>query len=156
MVPVSAETPDVRPDEFLAGADVTLRRALVARYGFDVGSDAAADAVAWAVEHWGQVLEMENALGYLYRVGQTSARRQFRSHRPDVVVAQPFADRVVDIDLQRALMGLRVEQRVAVLMVHGFGYRYRDVAEVLDTTVSNVTNHVTRGLARLRALLEES
>jgi DNA-directed RNA polymerase specialized sigma24 family protein len=38
-------------------------------------------------------------------------------------------------------------------MVHCYGYRYRDVAEVLGVSDAAVTNHVHRGLARLRTLL---
>lgn len=148
--------PGAAMERFLADAAVTLRRALVARYGFDVGQDAAADALAWAVAHWDEVAAMGNPVGYLFRVGQTSAKRQHRWRRPDVVVPHPATDHVLDVDLQRALMRLRADQRTAVLLVHGFGYRYRDVAEVLDTSVSNVTNHVNRGLARLRALMEDS
>lgn len=155
MVAVTSETSSpAELERFVHEAGVALRRALVARYGLDVGRDAAADALAWAVEHWVELAVMSNPVGYLYRVGQTSAKRQHRWHRPDVVVPQPVNDDVVDVDLQRALMTLRAEERIAVLMVHGFGYRYRDVAEVLDTAVSNVTNHVNRGLARLRTLME--
>jgi len=155
---MAAVTPETSPagelERFVDRAGVVLRRALVARYGFDVGRDAAADALAWAVEHWAELAAMANPVGYLYRVGQSSAKRQLRWSRPDVLVPQPVTDDVVDVDLQRALMTLRPEERTAVLMVHGFGYRYREVAEVLDTAVSNVTNHVNRGLARLRTLME--
>lgn len=132
-----------------------LERALVARYGLEIGREAAADAIAYAVEHWSDVAEMANPVGYLYRVGQSSARRHLRWQRPDVVVREPLSsDQVLDVDLQRALMQLRVEQRVAVFLVHCFGHSYREVAEILDTTTGNVTNHVSRGLARLRELME--
>lgn len=155
MVPVTSDV--ARDDALTAFVERTgpvLRRAVVARYGFEVGRDAAADAVAWAVANWERLSGMANPVGYLYRVAQTSARRQRRWGRPDIVVPEP-ASHVVDVDLQRALMRLRHEQRVAVLLVHGFGYRYRDVAELLDTTPANVTNHVNRGLARLRTLMED-
>ena len=52
-----------------------VRRALVARFGTDVGADAAADAIAWGWEHGRAITSMANPGGYLYRVGQTSARR---------------------------------------------------------------------------------
>lgn len=134
----------------------TLERALVGRFGLEVGREAAADAVAYAVEHWSELSVVTNRVGYLYRVGQSSARRQRRWQRRDVLVPAPrSADDVVNLDLQRALMRLRVEQRVAVFMIHGFGHSYREVAEVLGTTTGNVTNHVARGLARLRKLMED-
>lgn len=154
-----AVTPEMSPiaelERFVDEAGVALRRALVARYGIDVGRDAAADALAWAVEHWPDLSAMANPVGYLYRVGQTSAKRQHRWQRPDVLVPEPVTDDLVDVDLQRALMTLRPEERTAVLLVHGFGYRYRDVAEILDIPLSNVTNHVNRGLSRLRSLMEQ-
>lgn len=141
---------------FLDGAGRTLERALIARYGVEVGREAAADAVTYAVEHWSKVAELANPVGYLYRVGQSSARRQHRWMRPDVIVSAPVTtDHVVNIDLQRALMRLRVEQRVALFLVHCFGHSYGEVAEVLETSTANVKNHVTRGLARLRTLMEE-
>jgi DNA-directed RNA polymerase specialized sigma24 family protein len=42
---------------------------------------------------------------------------------------------------------------VAVVLVHCFGYRYREVAELLGVSEAAVTNHVHRGLARLRSML---
>jgi DNA-directed RNA polymerase specialized sigma24 family protein len=48
------------------------------------------------------------------------------------------------------LGGLNHEQRVSVLLVHGYGYSYGDVAEVLGVSVAAVTNHVHRGLVALR------
>lgn len=142
-------------DAFVDDVGKVLERALVARYGLEVGQEAAADAVAYAVEHRRQINDMANPAGYLYRVGQSSARRHLRLQRPDVLVPVPVrSDQVVDIDLQRALMKLRVEQRVAVFLVHCFGHSYREVAELLDTTTGNVSSHVSRGLARLRELME--
>lgn len=58
-----------------------LRRALVARYGVDVGCDAAADSLAWAWEHLDRVESAANPAGYLFRVGQSSAKRMRRWHR---------------------------------------------------------------------------
>src|SRR5436190_20051730 len=65
-------------ERFVAITGNRLRVALVARYGVDVGVEACADALAYAWEHWHRVNAMDNAAGYLFRVGQTSARRQGR------------------------------------------------------------------------------
>ena len=43
---------------------------------------------------------------------------------------------------------------MAVLLVHGYGFSYREVAEVLDVSEAAVTNHVHRGLRKLRSRLE--
>lgn len=58
---------------FCTEVEPRLRRALVAAYGPDLGSDAAADAFAWAWEHFDRVDDMANPAGYLWRVGQTSS-----------------------------------------------------------------------------------
>src|SRR5262249_19579169 len=71
-----------------------LRRALVAAYGVDVGSDASADALAWAWEHRDELATMANPAGYLYRVGQSAARR----YRPRAIrLPEPPAVAIDDV-----------------------------------------------------------
>ena len=53
-----------------------------------------------------------------------------------------------------ALLELPETQRTAVWLVHACGWSYAEVAEAMDTSTSMVGNHVSRGLARLRDLLE--
>ena len=43
------------------------------RPGGGAGGDV--DALSWAWEHWDRIEGASNKLGYLYRVGQNSARR---------------------------------------------------------------------------------
>ena len=75
----------------------------------------------------------------------------------EVLVDDPVSvDTAVDLDLQRALMRLKPDQRVAVVLVHAHGHSYADAASLMDIPVTTVTNHVTRGLARLRQFLEDS
>jgi DNA-directed RNA polymerase specialized sigma24 family protein len=154
-VELDARQPTPEVESSIAGSGAVLQRALVARFGLQAGREAHADAVAYAVEHWARLRLMANPVGYLFRVGQSAAGRHRRLGRRDVVVAEPMTtDAVVDIDLQHALMGLRFEQRVAVLLIHGFGHSYRDVAELLEVPITTVTNHVHRGLAALREVME--
>jgi DNA-directed RNA polymerase specialized sigma24 family protein len=47
---------------------------------------------------------------------------------------------------------LSPDQRVCVLLVHGFGWTYNEVAELLGMKRSEVNNHVHRGLAHLRTI----
>ena len=65
-------------DDFIADATVRLRRALVARYGVELGVEACAEATAWAWANRERLLAMANPVGYLFRVGQTAVRRQTR------------------------------------------------------------------------------
>ena len=101
---------------------------------------------------------MTNPVGYLYRVGQTAVRTQVRWKR-----APLFPVEVADNDLPLPDDGLHVamtklnrDQRCAVMLVHAYGYPYNDAASMLDIPVSTLKNHLNRGLARLRQLLEET
>ena len=40
-------------------------------------------------------------------------------------------------------------------MIHMYGFSYRDVAELTETSESAVTNYVHRGMNRLRVLLAD-
>ena len=139
-------------EDFFVVAEPRLRRALVAAYGIERGREAAAEALAHGWEHWSEVRAMKNPTGYLYRVGQTRSRA-----RKDRVVFTPDArefDPVVEPGLAGALAQLSERQRIAVVLVHGFGWQLREVAEVTGIAVSTIQNHVERGLVRLRAALE--
>ena len=143
-------------ETFMAQVRPRLERALVARFGVDDGLEAASEAAAFAVLHWDRLEPMANPGGYLYRVGQTHGSRLARRWgRTGVLVAEPqTSDALVDIDLQRALWRLPPNERVAVVLVHAHGYSYADAAEVLDVPVTSLTNHLHRGLLRLRKVLE--
>ena len=147
----SAET-----SKLLIDIEPRLRRALVARYGVDIGVEAAADAIAWGCEHADRLVEIDNPSGYLYRVGQSAARRQLRAGRAQLrfPAEEIRAETELPGDVFEELKRLKPEQRVAVLLVHGYGFTYREVAEVLSVSEAAVTNHVHRGMKRLRRRLE--
>jgi DNA-directed RNA polymerase specialized sigma24 family protein len=65
-------------------------------------------------------------------------------------------DRRVDLDLVAALGALRSDQRIAVTLVHAYGWSYAEVADLLRISVAATTNHVHRGLRKLRKVLEDS
>ena len=135
----------------LAAVSPPLRRALVLRYGIDVGSDAHGEAMAFAMENADRIMTLTNPAGYLYRVAQTSMRRARRwgrtlehshaagaSHRSDVP------------ELDRLLAGLKPMHRTAVVLTHGYGYTYREVADLIGVTETAVRNYVHRALTALR------
>lgn len=136
---------------FFAEAEPRLRRALIALYGSDRGREAAAEALAYGFEHWEKIRKLDNPTGYLFRVGQsrTRLRRQRTPYMPHVA-----DDPWCEPGLGPALARLSKGQRTAVVLVHGFGWTLREVGELTGTRVTTVQNHVERGLARLRALLE--
>lgn len=132
-----------------------LRAAFVARFGPHDGADVHADVMARAWDDWLRIGAMDNPAGYLYRLGRTAHRRYRRWRRPPRFgVPEPV--RESDPDLFLSLGALTDAQRVAVVLVHGHGASYREVAELLDVPVTTVTNHIHRGLALLRRDLEDS
>jgi RNA polymerase sigma factor (sigma-70 family) len=144
-------------DEFAREHTVRFTDALVARFGVEVGPEVAAIAIAHAWEHWSKVATMENRLGYLFRVAQSSARPHHRwnSRRATAFpAAGATSDSYADPDLSRALAKLPGRQRVCVLLLHAYGWSQRDVALLLGISESMVNNDAHRGRARLKTLLD--
>jgi len=139
--------------EFHARAEPKLRRALIARYGGEVGREAAAEALAYGWENWHRVRAMDNPIGYLYRVGQSRSRRLWPRRAVFETGPDPVLPRV-EPGLPAALNKLSPRQRQAVVMVHGFEYTHQEVADLLGISRSSIQNHVERGLSKLRSELE--
>ena len=140
---------------FFATAEPKLRVALCGGFGPEAGREAAAEALAWGWQHWSRLRDMANPIGYLYRVGQSSARREIKRRSAATGVEAPVWE-ATDFDprLERFLAGLSEHQRVAVWMVHGLGFPHREVAEVLGCAPATVATHVRRALEKLRVDLE--
>ncbi|HLM18915.1 MAG TPA: sigma-70 family RNA polymerase sigma factor [Acidimicrobiia bacterium] len=135
---------------FFALAEPRLRRAFVSAYGGERGREATAEALAWGWEHWSEVEAMDNPIGYLYRVGRSRTRgRRFRVMFERSDQAEPW----VEPRLGDALAALTERQRVAVALVHGYGWTLREVADVCGLRVTTIQNHLERGTERLRSLL---
>ena len=154
---VQINIPDPPFDAFVAAHAERLRRALVAAYGVEVGSDACAEALAWAWEHWDRVATMANPVGYLFRVGQSATRRHRRWRRR---VELPREDATSETGetharLDAALIALPPRQRTVALLVHGYGYSYAEVAEMTGTSLASVRTDLYRAMTRLRRKLEE-
>jgi len=134
-------------------AERRLVVALTAAFGPDLGVEATAEALAYLWEHRERVMAMENPFGYLYRVGQSRARRRFRQRRP--LVPNPPATAMPRIEpaLMPALRSLSQRQRQVVVLVHGFQHTQHEVADLLGISRSSVQQHLERGLARLREAL---
>lgn len=143
-------------------AEVTrVQRVVVARFGGEIGVEVAADVAEWAWAHRDQVTEAANPGGLLYRVAQSRARTHIRwvNRRASVELLPEHVVGETDdelLDLFRCLSLLNDNQRVAVVLVHAHGERYDDVAAVLGISTAAVTNHVHRGLKRLRKMMEDT
>jgi DNA-directed RNA polymerase specialized sigma24 family protein len=142
--------------KFVASDGLRLRRVLTARYGVETGGDIHADALSWAWQNWEKLQGMQNPIGYLYRVAQSSARPHRRWLQRNSFPAN-FPERWHldnDSSLFESLRTLSDAQRISVMMVHGHNSTYAEVAEILGCSVAAVTNHVHRGLSALRRQLE--
>ena len=142
-------------EEFVARVQPRLLRALVATHGPVTGREAAVDALTWAWEHWERAATLDHPVGYLYRVGQTHARRQAPKPIPPellVEIEQRFPE--IEPGLIPALERLTEQQRTVVVLVHAYGWTQADVAELLDVVPSTVADHLRRALAHLRSELE--
>ena len=148
-------------DVFARSVGERVRRGLVAVYGVEIGTDVAADAMRYAWERWTEISLMTNPAGYLFRVGQSHARPHVRWARRRQSYPSSY-ERTISgggdvaelVDLLAALGRLPAHERAAVVLVRAHGYPYRDAAELLGVTTTALTNHVHRGMRRLRLLLE--
>lgn len=129
-----------------------LARAFVAMYGPERGEEALAEALAYAWEHRDALGGMANPAGYLFRVGQSRSRprRSAPGFPTPAAVGVPW----VEPSLPAALAALSEQQRVCVVLIHGFEWKHREVADLLGVEPTTVQNHLERGLARLRHSLE--
>jgi DNA-directed RNA polymerase specialized sigma24 family protein len=137
---------------FVRDVEPKLRRALVAGFGADIGREATAEALAYGWEHWERLRLSENPAGYLYRVGQSWARRRplRRVLFPD---PSPANEPWVEPGLGPALRALSLRQRQAVVLVHAMGLSQAETATMLGLKPTSVQNHLQRGLSRLRIAL---
>ncbi len=140
---------------FVEEAAPRLRRAFAARFGTDLADDITAEAIEHAWTNWSVVSEMHNPIGFLFSVGCSKARKYARWSRRLAFPVEPVRPIESRHDLFEGLRRLSDDQRVAVLAVHGYGWSYVEVAEILNVSESAVTNYVHRGLKKLRALLDD-
>ena len=139
-------------ENFVEDVEQRLRRALVARFGWQLGQDATADALAYGWEHWARVGLMENPAGYLYRVGCSRALEGTR--RDEVTEPEgrdSWSDPWCEPSLEPRLAAMPERQRSAVVLIHGYGWRSSEVAEMLGLKRSTVETHLERGMSSLRA-----
>lgn len=136
---------------FVRNTGPRLKQTLIAALGGEAGREATSEALTWAWEHWDLVETMSNPAGYLYRLGRNRGLTSFRK-RPKVGSGSEVSsdDHLVEPGLAAALARLSESQRTAVLLIHGFGWTYREVATHLGIAVGSVQNHVDRGMTKLR------
>ena len=137
---------------FVKEVEPRVRYALVAAYGPDRGLEGTSEALAHAWEHWDRIKRVDNPAGYVYRIGQRHAARQKPPRRlfPEPACnPQPW----VEPGLPGALEHLTARQRTAVVLIRGYGYTHREVAELMGIRVPTVQKHLDRAMDKLRTVL---
>ena len=140
-------------EAFVAVHERRLRQALTATFGIDRGREAAADAFAYAWEHWDRVARMANPAGYLFVVGRDRQRRRFRlpQAKPVFDTGTDHAEPWCEPALAAHMAGLTDRERMAVMLVNGYEWSLAEVAELWGVSKSTVQTHAERGIAKLRA-----
>lgn len=139
-------------EAFVAAHERRVRQALTAAFGIDRGREAAADAFAYAWQHWDRVAAMENPAGYLYVVGRNRHLRGLRRRLARPVFdlgsdhGEPWCEPALAVHLAR----LSDRERTAVMLVNGFQWSMAEVAELLGVSKSTVQTHTERAMAKLR------
>lgn len=142
-------------EEFVLDVKPRLLQALIATYGPTDGREACVDALSWAWENWERLARVEHPVAFLYRVGQ-SATRRFVARPLPVRLTEIMANEFPDIEprLMPALARLSEQQRIVVVLVHGYGWRQAEVARLLDINASTVRDYLERAIERLRRDME--
>ncbi len=130
-----------------------IQRALSAGYGPEIGREATLEAFEYGWEHWNRIQDMSNPAGYLYRVGSRCATRLRRNRESMLLTAEVPSewDPWVEPGLDGALDQLTSAQRTVVVLIHGFGWTYQEVSELLGVRRSTVQRHADRALSKLRS-----
>ena len=136
--------------EFVETAAPRLRLALGSAFGFELGEEATAEALAFAWEHWDRVAGLDNPVGYVFGVGRNKVRRSLRRRQPQLPAVRTEDLPWVEPGLPHALSHLSERQREVVMLLHCFDWTLSEVAKVLDMSKGTVQIHDRRGLARLR------
>lgn len=144
--PAEDAASSVLPPQQLLRLQVTL----IAALGPERGAEAMSEAWLWAREHPQKLAELQHPVAYLYRVGRSRTRPRVYSplfpepHEPD---------HAFEPKLATGLQTLTGPQRVAVVLVHGYGLTLREVGEITGRRIPTVQRHLERGLTKMRTYL---
>ena len=121
--------------------------------------------------HLGQLKEPDKFPQWLFRIARNTARSHARQRHDEITSledVQPSSDpsqaRVCDagrwdqgdtkILVEKALAGLTLEQREAIILKFYQGFKLEEIAEIQGCPVSTAKTRVYSGFERLRKLIE--
>jgi RNA polymerase sigma-70 factor (sigma-E family) len=156
--------------EFTEFAAITIRRLRRTAYlmcgDWHRAEDAAQDALVKVYRRWNRIDRAGGLNGYAHRCVVTAvldqSRKPWRRERlvdTDEQVA-PLLDSVGSVDdrllVVQALGALPPSQRACVVLRHYADFSLEQTAEVLGISTGGVKSQTSRGLARLRELLDQT
>jgi RNA polymerase sigma-70 factor (sigma-E family) len=127
-----------------------------------LGEDLLQTALAKAYGSWDKVSRADHPVAYVRRlminahlswVRRLASTEQVLETLPDVGTADHQSAHAETDELRRALLGLSLRVRTAVVLRFFEDLSEADTAQLMGCSRSTVNNHVTRGLAALRVLL---
>ena len=149
-------------DEFYSEHRDRIARALsLSLRDAELGGDAADEAFTRACQRWNQVSGYDNPEGWVYRVAMNWARswlrrkRREREKQPLLVTDSAAEDRLVDLDLERALASLSADHRSVVVARFFLDWSVSQTADALDLAPGTVKSRLSRALEQLEVELLE-
>jgi RNA polymerase sigma factor (sigma-70 family) len=116
------------------------------------------DAFLKLWERWDRIGELDDAVGYLYRVALNGSRMRVRRAKvaaKHLIVAHPAPDPFDDVDLKedlhRLMLRLTPRQRAAIVLMDVYGYSSDQAAQMMGIRPSTVRVLASQGRAALRA-----
>src|SRR3954466_3123326 len=160
--------PELDFDQFVAEHGRDLERyAFVLTGHSSAAQDLVQTALLKAYRHWGRVSNVENPMAYVRKTLTNSYLDQRRrpAEHSMADIAEPAAgnadgdpvNRVIATDqIRRALTALSPQQRAVIVLRHFGGLDDAAIAAELGCTEGTVRTHASRGLHRMRAVLDGS
>jgi DNA-directed RNA polymerase specialized sigma24 family protein len=149
-------------EQFVVATRVGLMRAVSAHHGPQMAGDLVADAFAWGWANWDRLSAMKNPGGYLFRLAdRLGQRKTMQSNREPATTSEhlktpAWFDSPDNGEIAKLLNQLPSRQRAAVLLIHAYGYSYKEAALLLDIPLTTLTNDAIRGVKALRTVRSDS
>ena len=151
---IAAELPKVR------------RHAIALLYNRADAEDLVQDCLEAALAKQSTLQDPERLRGWLFAIlnnlflmrMRTNSRRgvtiPIDEFADSLIASSAAEDRGMALDLARAMGQLSLEHRQILLLLNVEGYRYDEIADILEMPIGTVMSRLARARQRLRALLE--